>query len=197
MKERPILMSGPMVRAILAGTKTQTRRAVKLKRADGAEILYATWQGGADYITPSSGHVKTEGRARFILKPEYEYYASCPYGVPGDRLWVRETFADTPSLLFATPRYRADFHPEFETNEWDWRPSIFMPRRFSRITLEITDVRVERVQDISQADACAEGTPPIKGLAERDAYQVLWESINGPGSWAANPWVWVIEFKKI
>lgn len=174
MEERPILFSGPMVRAILAGTKTQTRRTVKF---------------------PKSGSIEGTTNSRTGIFTPYQ----CPYGVPGDRLWVKETWSltTTPDGEKIVPLYAADYTAREYESLKPWKPSIFMPRRLSRITLEITGIRVERVQDISQADAIAEGTPPIKGLAERDAYQVLWESINGAESWAANPWVWVIEFKKV
>ena len=132
-----------------------------------------------------------------------------PYGKPGDRLWVRETWHDASSSLHSCALYRADgidLH-------WDkWTPSIHMPRWASRITLEITSVRVERLQDISEADALAEGIPsidtpgawtlPIPANPNLPAIYLgafckLWESINGPGSWAANPWVWAIEFRRV
>lgn len=183
-KERPILMSGPMVRALLEGRKTQTRRACKGQRE---------------------------------LSNIHDFQLDrCPYGKPGQKLWVRETFSG-PHCMEATEGraavppskwdrsshiwYWADGNPE----SGDWtkpRASIFMPRWASRILLEITDVRVERLQDISEGDAIAEGWEP---LASRnpgnggpfDWYRSLWESINGAGSWDANPFVWVIIFKRI
>ena len=172
-KERPILFSAPMVRALLAGTKTQTRRVVKVpKRMEGV-------------TSPAGALVDFD----------------CPYGRPGDRLWVRETFSYDAKLHFRGDRgpcwYWADGNPEYG----DWtkpRPSIHMPRWASRITLEITGVRVERLQSISEEDALAEGATlhkdkdPDYGYA--GWYRALWESINGPDSWAANPFVWVIEF---
>jgi hypothetical protein len=188
--ERPILMSAPMVRAILAGTKTQTRRAIK--------------------------------------RPErYERIRDCafccPYGLPGDRLWVRERIMLPPDI---TPRMLregadtwprcvyladgwwfgrkrdlgtlsvADYDEEAERSLWRelaWRsvPCIHMPRWASRITLELTDVRVERLQEISQADVIAEGIPT------QTDYRRLWDSINGAGSWDANPWVWALTFRRI
>jgi len=175
MKERPILFSAPMVRAILDGSKTQTRRIVK-----------------------SQSNI------------------CCPFGKPGDRLWVRETFQGP---LFDSDNskccvYRADGGeaPEYvdadDNLRQGWKPSIFMPRWASRITLEITGVRVERLQDISASDCYAEGCfrpDQLKSLGSevttrdnaRGAYRKLWESINGADSWDANPWVWVVEFKAI
>jgi hypothetical protein len=131
----------------------------------------------------------------------------CPYGQPEDRLWVRERWAYHPDFPDLARRaiYRAD--PECEHDADRWRPSIHMPRWASRISLEITGVRVERLQSISERDSRAEGVtiephhsrgycageflPP-----EMRAYRDLWETINGPGSWEANPWVWVIEFRR-
>ena len=177
MKERPILFSGPMVRAILDGRKTMTRRVVKPQSL----II--------------SGHPPRSIR-------------QCPYGAPGDRLWVRETFAHLTHNDTGEGEgyiYRAD--------GWDddvkWKPSIFMPRWASRITLEITDVRVERLQDITNGDAITEGVwtiSPNKGRDYMDGgsticpcglFRSLWEKINGRESWDNNPWVWVIEFRKI
>ena len=172
MTERPILFSAPMVRAILAGTKTQTRRVVKLK---------------PDYMET------------FLRLPNK--VACCPYGQPGGRLWVRETFEDCESALHSCVLYRADGG----TPGTKWTPSIHMPRWASRITLEITGMRVERLQDISEADAMAEGVhysllEKIQAGQDRwarHAYKKLWESIHGPGSWDLNPWVWVVEFKGV
>ncbi len=185
MKERPILFSAPMVKAILAGNKTQTRRIVKDEAVEGA-----TARG-------------------------------CPYGTTGDRLWVKETFFDARLFkhepLFAAMKldyiYRADYDYREGKREpsviadHHWKPSIFMPRAASRITLEITGVRVERLQDISEDDAKAEGFIPMKiggtpqsaigGETYRDGYAYLWDGINGVGAWAKNPWVWVIAFKKL
>lgn len=205
MKARPILFSAPMVRALLDGRKTQTRRAVKVNSALAADFM-------ADKNASDA----------------------CPYGQPGDLLWVRETFARVSDVDGSNPRfaYRADGHTPF-----GWKPSIHMPRAASRLTLEITDVRVERLHDISEADAKAEGCfftdygrdcfhrggPPqdvsdckapqnthnqrpgwMWGRTEshnqclgsaRFAFANLWSSINGQASWDANPWVWVIEFK--
>jgi hypothetical protein len=226
-KERPILFSAPMVRAILEGRKTVTRRAVK---GSGLNFL-------ADF-TPE-----------YVALPENRF---CPYGKPGDRLWVRESWQDVHSAQVNDGRYtqqgragipgppgvtyqtiyRADgpypvvyhshAHPyrmlqpdpahgmtaPAEGGYTGWTPSIHMPRWASRILLEITDVRVERLQDISRADIRAEGLQCPPELASDDAspnyrdwfptaWQELWEAINGAGSWTANPWVWVVEFKRV
>ena len=197
MKERPILFSAPMVRAILDGTKTQTRRVVK---GFALELLQP------DNFTPE-----------YVALPENDL---SPVGLPGDRLWVRETFVHEPADYCweasvsipcrpAHTVYRADSDPTGKANGAGWTPSIHMPRALSRITLEITGVRVERLQSISDTDAIAEGVKPTSDGAfhiEEDRYRApdpaecyarLWESINGAGTWAANPWVWVIEFKRV
>lgn len=184
MKERPILFSAPMVRAILEGRKTQTRRIVK----------------NAHIVTCDDRVGVTDAR--------------CPYGVPGDRLWVREAFC--PGRV--TPIYRADAaesKPSRNTDEWNapaedhWRPSIHMPRWASRITLEVVNVRVERLQAIGHADCAREGWP---GTEENRAWATAlndgddaaiewfaeqWDSIYGPGAWERNDWVWVYEFKQV
>lgn len=187
MTDRPIIFSAPMVRALLDGTKTQTRRAVSPKRQ-----------------------------------------TSCPYGLPGDRLWVREACMLTTNR---PPLYRADVKADLS---WQpvWKPSLHMPRWASRLTLIVTDVRAERLQDISEEDARAEGAtmrPKCNGhmghrdgwsmdwseigkpsrfadrgvLRERDislcdpqaAFASYWNSINGPDAWDDNPWVWAVSFE--
>lgn len=176
MKERPILMSAPMVRAILNGSKTQTRRAMK---PDGKLRI--------DVVSPADG-----GPPR------------CPYGIPGDRLWVREAWAPHPQDT-STAFYRAtvEAEPGFPVWSSPWRPSIHMPRWASRITLEITRLRVERLQDITDEDLEREGLQEVIDAGvdhdgtPRDAWRALWTAINGSESWTANPWVWVIEFKKV
>jgi len=204
IKTRPILFSAPMVRAILDGHKTQTRRALK-KQESYAHWSCATRVFDSEYLkqflpgADQSSWVLQEHPGEIVdLKWQP---VGCPNGKPGDRLWVRETFSANE---FMECKYRAD-----ETVPCGWTPSIHMPRWASRITLEITNVRVERLQDISAADAKAEGcTKPhlpteISGIAgdytadERTSFALLWNSINGPGSWQQNPWVWVIEFKRI
>lgn len=225
MKERPILFKAEMVRAILDGTKTQTRRIMKGVALD--------WLESALFITT------------FVANPDN---GLCPYGKIGDRLWVKETFYaygkwvkngltlsgkqrwrfNDKTLRFGAYRY-IDNPPEVIEkgrggDGWYKRPSLFMPRVASRIVLEVNDERAERLNDISEADAIAEGiergTDGLENLF-RDyggnkqysqgkyalnrtvwvypvtSYKSIWESINGAGSWALNPWVWVVEFKRI
>jgi hypothetical protein len=180
MKERPILFSAPMVRALLDGTKTQTRRAVKYPAPDGKSGWHPTATG-------------------WNFLPGGSDRPVCPYGRIGDQLWVREAWA--PKAIdpeCTTVAYRAT---DDECNG-PWKPSIHMPRWASRILLEVTGVRVERLLDISESDAIAEGVEPLThpGAVFRpaaSAYSDLWEQINGTGSWAANPWVWVVEFKVV
>jgi hypothetical protein len=213
--DRPILFSAPMVRAILAGTKTQTRRLVKPLTADR--------------LTHCPGFLES-----------LEGVPLSQYGQPGDRLWMRETwrYADwteegEPHIEYAADGTRTlieDFPEEWAGRLMDtwvalsdpinfdidqraadrrWRPSIHMPRWASRITLNITDVRVERLHGISQADAMAEGIAPEGDewrdymmpstqicLTPRGSFETLWSSINGAESWEANPWVWVVEFER-
>ena len=181
MKERPILFSAPMVRAILDGSKTQTRRLVKPQPSILAGELLC-WKDDA----------LTDDQMADL----------CPNGQPGDRLWVRETFAEGIHQMADANHwaYAADRFGTQQRLSDRWKPSIHMPRAASRITLEINSVRVERLQDISEADAMAEGVNAGKYLglerANARAFSELWESINGPDSWAANPWVWVIEFRR-
>jgi hypothetical protein len=183
MKERPILFSGEMVRAILDGRKTQTRRIMKPQ--PDLSMLHVEEE-------MQNGQGGWEGLAG----------DACPHGQPGDRLWVRETFAQvgTPGTLSGYVRYKADEKAALGAYGCQkWRPSIFMPRRASRIILEITDVRVERVQGISNADALAEGiNRPIDNRYPIDEFRALWDSINAKRGfgWYVNPWVWVIGFKQ-
>ncbi|HGM5010196.1 TPA: hypothetical protein ACKPXC_000471 [Pseudomonas aeruginosa] len=224
MKERPILFTGPMVRAILEGRKTVTRRVVKPQ----PDFLGSMVDPNTPFKTLDAGlHARI----------------TCPYGEPGDRLWVRETWhvgkphdktapADILAPLLAEGRgitvlYTAGgwqsvgpagreepIYPDDQPLP-DWagkgRPSIHMPRWACRILLEITAVRVERLQDISEEQALAEGVrgEPCDharqacadigcwGDTAKGAFGFLWESLNGEGSWAANPWVWVVEFKRV
>jgi hypothetical protein len=208
MRERPILFSAPMIRALLDGRKTQTRRIAKLNDA---------------------GRVKLPGSPKNWHPDDPNAAMACPYGQPGDRLWVRETFYCDDFEYPHGPRERlkselyyratdclADGRtlPGFALESFvpPWRPSIHMPRWASRITLEITDVRVERLNAISEADAIAEGLiyrPAIEAWSAsssdawptfrdpRRSFAGLWESINGQGSWDANPWVWAITFRRI
>lgn len=179
MKERPILFSGPMVRAILDGRKTQTRRIVKPQPTNDY-VTFMPLSSELVGVTKHGGPIDNRG------------WLHCPYGKTGDRLWVRETWC--PDVEPYTFRYKADGGEPLER----WRPSIHMPRWASRITLEVVSVRVERLQDISEEDALAEGITLVeRGTSPVDQFNKLWESINGPGSWEANPWVWVVSFKRI
>lgn len=202
MAERPILFSAPMVRAILDGTKSQTRRLFKHQPDEHH------WQAIPEYRLERSEMVTIDGRraVKFAhsiphnpVSDDASRWICCPYGAPSDRLWVRETWAPTGEPGRAL--YRSDF-PDGPLSI-KFRPSIHMPRRFSRITLEVADVRVERLQGISYEDLAAEGIQEIIDAGvdhdgwPRDAYRSLWESINGAGSWDENPWVWVIEFRRI
>ena len=202
-RERPILFSAPMVRAILAGTKTQTRRVLKAEPPPGAERVIRPFRDERLQWAATDPHDMEQGQLVLGEAPR------CPYGQPGDRLWVRETWARNEDQLSETRMdtslvYRADGETRAQDNGTDlpWRPSIHMPRAASRITLEITGVRVERLQEISVEDCIAEGMQSRMREHDaacdlRDQYRDLWEQINGPGSWAANPFVWVIEFRKL
>ena len=253
MKERPILFSGPMGRAILDGRKTQTRRVVKAPKhilPDGLTPM--TWDRHdatlrAQGVSDDARHYLTgprwEGERLFGNvrgDPGYGVIA-CPYGQPGDRLWVRETWA--PMCLTADPHcwcpddeakaknhyveYRADTGnaypgewPEDEARGYDdapkWRPSIHMPRSACRLTLEVTGVRVERVRDISEADAAAEGfdSPEFRDKIEelrsiavgdipttyptpRSEFLHTFFDLNKRAPADSNPWVWVVEFRVV
>lgn len=201
---RPILFSGAMVRAILDGQKTQTRRTVKqqLTPIYDSSDMFCFYHKGINYRTSS----------RTLTVGAFEQLKQfCPYGQPGDRLWVRETFGikirniGGSSGEFYTYRATdpdAGYCSISSGGEIPikWKPSIHMPRWASRITLKIVSVHVERLRDISEEDAKAEGVTPsgvgldLDHLKYRAGFQTLWESINGPESWDTNPWVWVIEF---
>lgn len=234
MKERQILFSGTMVRALLDGSKTQTRRPVKFPRSPDHMGQWEPADIGGDGVFTEKGEPAPPMRA--IWHTRTGVTLTCPYGQPGDRLWVRETWAPNAGTAGGF-LYRADygnassFHAvDLRAGEWThqverWRPSIHMPRPASRILLEITSVRVERLQDIREPDAIAEGVlslrsrewdlkhfrawrdkfddacdradkPPI-GPLPSESYRALWESLTGADSWNANPWVWVIEFKRV
>lgn len=230
IKERPILFTAPMVNAILDGRKTQTRRVMKYQPC---ALNNGKPDGYYSISTPKNIYRsrKANGFIGFI--------DLCPYGKKGDRIWVRETWgligrsANSRLSDFNDPEIALKEHLIFRSNcdgydksVQNWRSSIHMPRWASRINLDITGIRVERLQDISQADAIAEGLKAITkdgslvkhGIPDNDglpgtddngwpwrdfdvnpvnAYRKLWESINGQGSWEANPWVWVIEFRRI
>jgi hypothetical protein len=204
MKERPILMRGPMVCASLDDKKWQTRRVVVPTQSTPrvAPLRMEPWIIDGEQETDDQGLPCWAG-----FHPDYPGEAkwfSCPYGKPGDRLWVRETWARHPDC--GGPIYRAT-DPGWDDNDYGikWRPSIFMPRWASRLTLEITSVRVERIRDISLDDMRAEGVRPEneasllwrESLTER--FIALWDSINAKRgySWAVNPWVWVISYKRV
>lgn len=211
VRERPILFSAAMVRAILAGTKTQTRRIVKPQpeRYETKNGWGLTWKDN-----------KCGGGSDWLVK-------YCPYGTVGDRLWVRETWAHDPSPgancddhLCGLPThvwYRAsvsDEHASMHAGAARWRPSIHMPRWASRIELEIAAVRVERLRDISEGDADAEGFGgyfPARAFPNHawsqaaldgdksipECFAELWDAINGKRApWSSNPWVWVIDFRR-
>lgn len=223
MTERPILFSAPMVRAILANSKTQTRRVVKPVGDDDGFVLQDYGSGWWPYRSDDGESPMKDGN---------EIPHACPYGAPGDRLWVRETWA--PHFMYESVRpaditidarsclfYAADggitggCEPTQRARKW--RPAIHMPRAASRIALEVTGVRLERLGDISEADAIAEGIgsirvsendsrwlnycdPESKAAAfgdPRHSFWSLWESINGRESRDANPFVWVVEFKRM
>lgn len=264
MKSTPILFNGDMVRAILNGSKTQTRRLVKPSIVPHIEYMGGSNDDctefefvGLKYGTWTDGKNKAMPPEWLIYCDEYPEEGVIPigqvYGAIGDQLWVKETWGvvshsidgngehvnwvpDRPNTrVFEMPFgrgyytghaiYRADGEFEWAGEDGDeegrsmWKPSIHMPRWASRITLQIINVRVERLNDISEADALAEGCQTdyaegdtlywFDGLgvnkesgrlfaySAKEAYSWLWESINGAGSWAANPWVWVVEFKVI
>jgi len=210
MTERPILFSGPMVRAIFEGRKSQTRRLVKPVGRDEGFVL-VEHDGGAWWP-----HRSDDGESMFVtLKgSSHDIPIGCPYGTPGDRLWVRETLRTHGCFGFPLGKcpqvkpiqgriwsYAADNIPDWTGG----RPSIHMPRWACRLVLEVTAVRVERLQTISADDAIAEGIVkrarsaafPWHVYAAED-YAILWDDINVKRApWASNPLVWVIEFKRI
>jgi hypothetical protein len=222
MKERPILFSGPMVRAILDGRKTQTRRAMKPQPGNNDRYR---WAGSVKGDVFQWGHAPKNDPYNYFQENEIK----CPYGATGDRLWVKETFyawgtweqyydgnkkrwrfldhtdSKHPVKYPATEGNRFYQGPANGGDDYHCRPSIFMKRKYSRIALEVTGVRVKRVQDISEDDAQKEGVTPsivgknLDGLKYRSGFQTLWDSINekrGYG-WNSNPFVWVVEFRVI
>lgn len=221
MKERPILLSGEMVRAILEGRKTQTRRVIK-PQPYLCEKTGMVWKGSAHGLSFNGEKETIRNFYKGLQKTNTvtngkKKWQFCPYGKVGDRLWGRESFCTAPVIEEddAPYLYMADMDGLCLENI-RWKPSIHMPREASRILLEITDIRVERLNDISALDICSEGIEPVKvSLCGRnknipedtiqsmgdallmEAFAKLWESINGAGSWNKNPWVWVIQFKKI
>ena len=208
MTSRPILFSAPMVRALLAATKYQTRRIIKPQPAPFIQQTpdrHPTTRT-APYIDAYCGERKTEANPRGMSREWHwwtadnrlgEHAARCPYGQPGDRLWVRETWAHVGDEFEGHCEYAATC----EVSGIKWKPSIHMFRNDSRLTLEITDVRAERLQEISEEDAKAEGAEAIGWggfgpITFLNGYRMIWNQINGPGSWDANPFVWAVSFKR-
>ena len=190
-KERPILFSAPMVRALLAGTKTQTRRIVKPQPESNINPVWIEDAGAFQWHSIGS-------RRR------------CPYGQPGDALYVREALMavkDTtisPEEIMPVCAYRADGAHIWERDQvrvpWQWQcstlPAIHCPRWASRITLRVISVRVERLQEVSEEDAEAEGLAASANYSARQHFARLWTEINGAGSWDANPWCWCLSFSR-
>lgn len=243
MSEHPIIFSAPMVRAIFAATKTQTRRIVKPQPTRQTEAGGVAWDGPDNGLGGMYNRLvldNSEGLGGVLER--------CPYGVPGDRLWVRETFTlencqevgwyEPPhtdgrplrthqhpddGTWWEQPHYLAtDPAPELVVDNdsgepgCKWTPSIFMPRWASRLTLELTEVRVQRLQEISEEDARAEGMQFHDGLGighsgwrhdlnygsvegtAREAFAVAWDLINGKRApWASNPWAWCLSFRRV
>ncbi|MDV2903126.1 hypothetical protein R0H17_15915 [Phytobacter diazotrophicus] len=227
MKERGMIFNAEMVRAILDGRKTQTRRIMKVQPSEGFAPMNMALETDyeAHWYTPGvvdkDGYLQPAKHDVFGVASDEEGY-TCPFGAVGDRIWVRETWAEAGASAPELKLYRANY-PEHVPSHYEnvppvdeirWTPSIHMPRWASRITLEITGVRVERLQNISDTDVDAEGFagdfptslfPALfpgepsdwSHLSMRECYGVLWKSIYGEESWQANPWVWVIEFKRV
>ena len=246
-KERPILFNGPMVRAILEGRKTVTRRTIKDQPFD---LSWSRHDHRFEYLSGRAGNGdEVDGFYAYTTRSGGQWSAKCPFGQPGDRLWVRETWGvishdfdqqgnaidwepDRPAKAIREMRfgrgyysghvvYAADGPCEWAGDEDGggdprsaWKPSIHMPRAACRILLEITGVRVERLQNISEQQALAEGIRLYTDHAEcgdwyhvdgidtysadpRKSFELLWTGINGADSWSVNPWVWTVEFKRV
>jgi hypothetical protein len=204
MKETPIPFNTQMVQAILDGRKTQTRRIIKPQPTE--------------FVQEDFGPVAIIGTYKGLKQGK-----TCPYGYPGDRLWVKETFAPKVTSDIQTnpvTLYKANYPgSEKEVTEYmkkfghKWKPSIHMPKAAARIWLQIEEIRAQRLIDITEEDAIAEGIEPVilhdtKSWKRYDGYEIvtsdrvvsfwsLWASINGEESWHSNPWVWVITFKVI
>jgi hypothetical protein len=213
---RPILFSTAMVQAILEGRKTQTRRVVKVQPKDSR-----AWELTRLLDTTNKEKKKHTGKLQWCVRNNQhsisefdDRFFDCPYGQPGDILWVRESWTHTYQLglNFEDENYgfvyKADWQDWEQYEGWKWKPSIHMPFAAARIFLRIKSVRVERLQDITRSDIRAEGLVCPQELRGDDTYpnyrqwypaawKSLWQSINGPESWDANPWVWVLEFERV
>lgn len=190
MKEIPILFSTPMVQAILDGRKTQTRRTKGLEFINDS---YSEWK-----------YLGTNDDGLHLMKNEHDATngIKCPYGKPGDVLWVRETWGHEYGGGYLYKASHEHMQKVGGLTDHKWRPSLFMPREACRLRLKITNVRVQRLWDISGPDCWAEGISHAGWNSERygsvvECYRNLWQSIYGPESWNANPWVWVVEFELI
>jgi hypothetical protein len=216
MKERPIIFSGPSIPAILDGRKTQTRRLMKPQPP--------TYQSGLVYLDAYNGGPQWNFWDKLNRVMNNMPMWTCPYGVPGERLWVKEAWRlnhnpDSPKN--GQVEYRADYQDAVCQDLITWRSPRFMPKDLARIWIEITEIRVQRVQEISIDDLYAEGCPALSsdedGSELYEWYSDLWDSINGKGridhppgvdvlheaphigggAWVSNPWVWAISFRRL
>lgn len=190
VKERPIIFNSEMVRAILDGRKTQTRRPIKPQPIQPKEGAYFD-----KYYKGPQWNWFSKDNKQFL-----DQIINCPYGKVGDRLWVRESFIVQGDGSFSDVVYRVDHCDNSGKGTAPWKPSIHMPRWASRISLEITDVRVERVQEITDGDGRSEGIPNAPyAICGISSFELLWNSIykKTEYKWQNNPWVWVIEFKRV
>lgn len=206
MKERPILFSAPMVRALLAGTKSVTRRIVKWKpREAGLNLAFSGFEVGLyNTANPRSGWV-LRSRDGGGCWNDRTYALHCPYGAPGDRLWVREAFTHITGNGIRV-HFRADGEPTdsagnvlpTEPGLRRWSPSIHLPRKLARITLDVVSTRIERLHAVTEDEATREGVAAATiDATARDRFAELWKAINGAESWDANPHVWRVEFKPV
>ena len=209
---KPILFSTPMVQAILEGTKTQTRRILKPQPLVHNEVIKMPIPVDEyskilkQYVKKGYTEIYTKGVLQGMIAPK------CPFGEVGDTIWVRETWQHTSEFginnqdenagyIYKASENGKDW--EENTEGWKWKPSIFMPKDACRLFLKITNIRVERLQDISEEDSISEGCHYGKGDGTIDYavgnshFPTLWANINGEESWNSNPYVWVIEFEKI